>query len=383
MFTVLCAPDKFKESVSALEAAQAMAAGAQAADTRVQADVCPVGDGGEGTLDSLIAALGGSIERAKVLGPLGEPRQARYGLAADGRTGIVELAEASGLALVPPDRRDPTRTTTFGTGQLIARLARRGCTSIIVALGGSATCDGGTGLAQALGARFYDVSGRLLAEPLTGGALLRIGRCELPTDLPPLRVACDITNPLCGPSGAAAIYAPQKGATPDQVRLLDQGLAHLAAVVNSQVDADPSMPGAGAAGGAGFGLAAFCGAQLERGVDLVLEAIGFDDRCRVAALVLTGEGRLDAQTLDGKAVGGVAAAAHRVGVRTIAIVGATGPGALACADPSRGGFLQRYVSLSERFGETRALREPTVLIQEVAREIVAAELLSGRSAAGA
>lgn len=347
-----------------------MAAGAETAANGATADICPVGDGGEGTLTALIGALGGTIERARVVGPLGEPTEARYGRVADGRTGIIELAEASGLALVAPHRRDPTRTTTYGTGQLIKMLADRGCSTIIVGIGGSATSDGGTGLAQALGATFHDTGGRPIREPLSGGALLRISRFDPPTRLPALRVACDVATPLCGPRGAAAIYAPQKGATPEQVRLLEASLAHLASLVTT----DPDLPGAGAAGGAGFGLAAFCGARLERGVDLVLEAIGFADRCRRAALVLTGEGRLDFQTLEGKVVRGVAEAAHRQGVPTIAIVGSSGPGAADCEDPSKGGFLQRHVSLSARFGEGRARRDAAALIRQVAREVVADEI---------
>jgi glycerate kinase len=372
-FRVLCAPDKFKGTLSAVEAAEAMARGARLAGANVTAELCPVADGGEGTLDALVAAMGARIEPATVTGPLWEPVEARYGVAADGRTAIVELADASGLALVPRERRDPARTTTYGAGQLIRLAAARGSTTVIVGVGGSATCDGGLGLAQALGAQVYDREGRRIDRPITGGMLHEVSRVEPPPALPAIRVACDVTNPLFGPRGAARIYAPQKGANPVQVALLDAGLAHLAALIGG----DPAAPGAGAAGGAGFGLAALCGGRLERGADLVLDALGFAERCQGASLVLTGEGRLDHQTIDGKAVAGVAAAAHRAGIPAIAIVGSTGPGADACTDPTQGGFLRRFISLSARFGEGRAMRETTALIGAVAR-LVVEEAVVGR-----
>jgi glycerate kinase len=345
---VLCAPDSFKESISAHEAARAMAAGVLAAGA--DADVCPIADGGEGTLDALVGALGGSIHQATVVGPLGEAHTARFGISPDGSTGIVELAEASGMTLVPAEQRDPTRTTTFGTGQLIRTAAEAGCRVVLVAVGGSATCDGGTGLAQALGTRFFDRRGQLIERPMTGGLLTELSRIEPAPPLPAIRVACDVTNPLLGPQGAAAVFAPQKGATPMQVRQLDEGLRRLA----SLLAADPETPGAGAAGGAAFGVLALCGATLERGVDLVL----------------TGEGRLDGQTVHGKAVSGVAARAHALGVPTVAIAGSLGPGADDSLTPALGGYLADVVSLVERFGRDRALREPAELISIVAHEMV-------------
>ena len=362
---VLCAPDSFKESISAAEAAAAMVAGIRRLGPDVEPVPCPVADGGEGTLDAVVAALPGTIERVTVAGPLGEPVAARLGLSADGSTAVVELAEASGLVRIPPARRDPTTTTTYGTGQLIRHAYERGWGTVIVGLGGSGTVDGGTGLAQALGVRFFDQAGQEISDPLTGGMLGRIARYERPGELPRIRVACDVTNPLCGPTGAAAVYGPQKGATPQQVGALDEALRHLAGLGTI----DPETPGAGAAGGAAYGLLAFCGARLERGIELVLDAVGFRRRCRSANLVLTGEGCLDEQSLHGKASLGVAAAAGELGVATIAIVGTTGPGADRCVDPALGGALASYVSLSERFGRERALREPAELIAEVAAEV--------------
>jgi glycerate 2-kinase len=344
-----------------------MARGLAMADASIVCDICPVADGGEGTLDALIAAMGGRILHADVTGPRGRPVRARYGVTNDG-TGVVELAEASGLALLPPVQRDPMRTTTFGTGELNQAAVAHGCRSVIVCIGGSATVDGACGIAQSLGAKFWNEEGELIAQPMTGGMLRRIARWQPPPKLPEIRVACDVTNPLCGPTGAAAVYGPQKGATPEQVRELDAGLAHLAQIVGG----DPDMPGSGAAGGAGFGLVNMCGAKLERGIDLVLDAVGFNDRCRDSQLVLTGEGRLDSQSLHGKATMGVAKAAAKRGVPTIAIVGSTGEGAEDCIDPSKGGALHRYVSLTERFGLNRALRETATLVELVAREMVGA-----------
>jgi glycerate kinase len=291
---------------------------------------------------------------------------ARFGISRDGSTGVVELAEASGMALVPAEQRDPTRTTTFGTGQLIRAAAEAGCREVLVAVGGSATCDGGSGLAQALGARFFDRRGALIERPMTGGLLSELSRVEPAAPLTAIRVACDVTNPLLGPQGAAAVFAPQKGATPTQVQELGEGLRRYAALLA----ADPETLGAGAAGGAAFGLLALCGATLERGVDLVLDAVGFSDRCREADLVLTGEGRLDGQTVHGKAVSGVAARAHALGIPTIAIAGSLGPGSDNALNPALGGYLADVVSLVERFGRDRALREPAMLISRVARELV-------------
>ena len=362
---VLCAPDSFKESLGAAEVAAAMAAGIKRAAPQSICDVCPVGDGGEGTLDALLAAVMGQIRHATVHDPVGRPMQARFGICSNGM-GIVEMAQAAGLGLLARELRDPTRTSSFGAGELIREAARAGCNPIIVCIGGSATIDGGTGMAQAMGSKFFDRSGKLIVEPMTGGKLRDVARIERPRDVPTLRVACDVTNPLLGPQGAATVYGPQKGATPQQVRKLEAGLEHLAVIAGG----DPTFPGSGAAGGAGFGLAAICGAKLERGIDLVLEAVHFDERCCDAHLVLTGEGRLDSQSLQGKACMGVTKAAARRGVPTIAIVGSTGEGAANCVDPRRAGLLTRYVSLAERFGMPRALAEPATLIELIAFELV-------------
>jgi glycerate kinase len=366
---ILCAPDKFKGTISAAEAAEAMARGAKRVQTPagpVLTDCCPVADEGEGTLAALIAALGGEIRQARVVGPLEEAVDAPWGISRDGATGVVEFAAASGLSLVPHQRRDPARTTSFGPGQLIALAAEAGCRTVIVGIGGSATCDGAAGLAQALGARFYDDSGRLIEKPLSGGQLMEVTRFEPAGDLPQIRVACDVNNPLLGKDGAAAVYGPQKGATPRQVQALDRSLAHLASVVGG----NPNTPRFGASGGAGFGLAMMCRATLEAGIELILEAVGFEERCRAADLVLTGEGRLDAQSLYGKACMGVAAAAGKLGVPAIAIVGSTGPGAARCLVASAGGMLSQFISLEARNGRERALTETAGLIEEATEEAI-------------
>jgi glycerate 2-kinase len=362
---IICAPDSFKESISAADAARSMAAGVKRADPRAEVDVCPVADGGEGTLEALVEARGGIAHEASVTGPLGEPIQAHFAVL-EGDIGIVELADASGLANLPKDRRDPTRTTTFGTGELIRLAVGHGCGEVIVCIGGSATVDGGAGMAQALGARFFGRGGRLVKQPMTGGLLREIGRIEPPDErLPRIRIACDVTNPLIGERGAAAMYGPQKGATSDQVKELDAGLAHLAALLG----ADPATPGFGAAGGAALSLVTLCGAVMERGIELVLDAINFHERCRGATLVLTGEGRLDGQSMHGKAPIGVALAAARLDVPTIAIVGSTGPGVEETLKPR--GPLERCVSLSERYGLKRAMIETVALIERAAYDVAA------------
>ncbi len=365
---IVCAPDSFKETLPAADVALALAAGIRDVAADIEIDICPVGDGGEGTMSALLAAQDGSACRLFVTGPRCEPIKADFGIT-DSGIGIVELARASGLTLLPEDLRNPTLTTTFGTGELIRGAIQAGCRSVIVCIGGSATCDGGAGLAQALGVRFFDDAGALITTPLTGGSLQSIARIEPVPELPGLRVACDVTNPLLGIAGAAAVYGPQKGAMPQQVRELDAALAHLASLTS----VDPTFAGAGAAGGAGFGLVALCGAALERGIDLVLDAVDFATRCRGADLVLTGEGRLDAQSLSGKAVIGVANVAQTNGCPTIVIAGSRGDGWEQCLtsyDPP--GPVTVSYSLVECFGEQRAYNKTTQCIRELTAQVVQA-----------
>jgi glycerate 2-kinase len=328
---IVVAPDSYKGSASALRVAEAMERGVRAVFPDAEVLKIPIADGGEGTVEALVVATGGRVERRAVRGPLGTPVEAPWGILGDGRTAVIEMAAASGLPLVPKERRDPRITTTYGTGELVRAALDAGLDRIVVGIGGSATNDGGTGFARALGARFLDAAGADLPEG--GGALPRLARVEL-AGLDPrlasaeIMVACDVDNPLTGPRGASAVYGPQKGATPDMVRELDAALGHYAAVARAATGRDVAdRPGAGAAGGLGAGLLFFTPARLRPGVEIVLEATGFDARVAGAALVVTGEGRTDFQTAMGKAPVGVAAAAKRHGVPVVCISGGLGDGA--------------------------------------------------------
>lgn len=328
---VVVAPDSYKGSASALAVAEAMERGVRAVFPGADVAKVPIADGGEGTVDALVAATRGRVEERTVWGPLGEPVRARWGLLGDGATAVVEMAAASGLSLVPAARRDPRRTTTFGTGELVRAALDAGLGSIVVGLGGSATNDGGSGFARALGVRFLDADGRDLPEG--GAALARLHRIDLSRLDPRVAratflVACDVDNPLTGPRGASAVYGPQKGATPEMVRELDAALDRYARVAREATGRDvASEPGAGAAGGLGAGLLFFTPARLRPGVEIVLEATRFDDLLQGADLVLTGEGRTDSQTAMGKAPVGVAAAARRRGVPVVCLSGSLGDGA--------------------------------------------------------
>lgn len=323
---VILAPDSFKGSLTAAEAAEAMVAGIRRVDESIAVDRCPISDGGEGFVASMAAAAGGALHTTAVAGPLGGSVDAQWATLPDG-SAVIEMAGASGLVLVPKDQLDPAQTTTSGTGQLVAAALRQGCRRVMLGLGGSATTDGGAGMAQALGVRFFDKQNQLIEAPMTGGRLASVSRIDTAEVLPEIReaefvVACDVTNPLTGPSGAAAIYGPQKGATPEQVRALDGNLKHLAALLRDQHGIDiEHVPGAGAAGGLGAGLVAFCNAKLRSGIEMVLDATRFAERVADCDLCLTGEGRLDGQSLSGKAILGVAKTAGTHNVPTIALVG--------------------------------------------------------------
>jgi glycerate kinase len=296
-------------------------------------DRVPVADGGEGTVEALVAATGGSYRQAEVTGPLGERVTARLGLLGDGRTAAIEMAAASGLVLVPPERRNPLIATTRGTGELLLAAVAAGARRVIVGIGGSATNDGGAGLAQALGYRLLDAEGRDL-DP-GGGSLDRLVRIDPAGRRPELdnvevAVACDVTNPLCGPSGASAVYGPQKGATPAMVQELDRNLAHFAGIVARDLGLSiRDRPGSGAAGGLGGGLVAFAGGRLEEGVTLIINAVNLSERLANADLCLTGEGAIDAQSAFGKTPVGVGRLARARGCPTLALAGRIGPGAEA------------------------------------------------------
>lgn len=383
---IVIAPDSFKESAGAVTVAEALAEGVIEAVGDARIDLCPIADGGEGTVEAMVAATAGRFLTADVFGPLGAPIRARFGLlgtgggaglpgelglsgavglaegsepdgpsdpsgrAAGPATAIVEMAAASGLALVSPDQRDPTRTTSFGTGQLILACLDAGARKIIVGVGGSATVDGGCGAGQALGVIFTDRDGRELVCGLAGGGLAELegidlaGRDDRLAEVN-ITVACDVTNPLLGPGGAARTFGPQKGATPEVVDQLETNLAHLAQVVRNQLGIDlADMPGAGAAGGLAAGLVAFAGADLADGFAMVAETVGLARRLAGADLCITGEGSFDASSASGKATAGVAGLCRLAGVPVICIPGRATPDAphelFAAVWPLVGGDVQ-------------------------------------------
>lgn len=330
---IVIATDSFKGTLSSRQAGQAIAAGIGQVLAGAETVVVPVADGGEGTAEALLSAAGGRWETATVSGPLGAPVEARFATLADANRAVIEMAAASGLTLLRPDEYDPLRTTTYGTGQLITAALDRGCRELSIGAGGSATVDGGCGAAQALGVRFLASNGSELPPGLGGGGLGRIAHLDVTRRDPriaesTIRALCDVTNPLCGPAGAARVFGPQKGASAPQVELLDENLAHLAAVIRQDLGIDVcNVPGSGASGGLGAGLMAFLGARLVSGIEAVLDAVSLNEHLTDADLAVTGEGRLDAQSMMGKVVAGVAARAQSAGVPVIAIAGTVAPDA--------------------------------------------------------
>ena len=321
---IVIAPQEFKGSLTAVQAAKAIADGLRRALPDAELLLVPMADGGPGTVEAVVTAKGGCWHRTVVRGPLGAPVDAAWGVV-DESTAVIEMAAASGLVLVPESERDPRVASTYGTGEVIAAALAAGCRRIIVGMGGSATNDGGAGVAQALGARLLDDAGDDL--PPGGAALARLARIDVVGLDPRLRqarlfAATDVFNPLCGPQGASAVYGPQKGATPEMVRELDAALARHAAVIERDLGVRVlDVAGAGAAGGLGAGLVAFLGAEILPGAQLVAEAVGLEQQMTGADLVIGGEGRLDVQTGFGKAPWEVARLAHAAGVPVISIAG--------------------------------------------------------------
>jgi glycerate kinase len=336
---ILLAPDKFKDCLSADAVAEAMAAGLRRADSTIEIDACPIADGGEGTVAALVAATGGRFETRRVTGPLPDMRvDASFGILGDGKTAVIEMVAASGLALLAPEDRDPMRTTTYGTGELLVEAAKLGVSEIILGIGGSATVDGGIGCAQACGQPVIlddppsgpaDPREPLIGEDLRRVVLIKHARGS-PVDRVKITVACDVTNPLFGPIGAARVFGPQKGATPDQVHELDALLERLSRRCGKIAEAN--TPGAGAAGGLGFAMLAFFGATLRPGFDIVADAVHLRDRLRGVDLCITGEGRLDASSLSGKAAVGVARLCREMNVACHAIVGSVDESNAAIAE---------------------------------------------------
>ncbi len=317
MFKVVCAPDSFKGSLAASEVARAMERGIKSFCPEAEVVKLPLSDGGEGLVDSLVAATKGKKKNTVVTDPLGRKVEAGYGILGDGQ-GVMEMAAASGLPLVAPEELNPLRTTTFGTGELLQALLDEGCRTVIVGIGGSATNDGGIGMLQALGGRFFDSEGKELG--WGGGELNKLADFNL-EGLDPriekteIKVACDVDNPLTGENGATRVYGPQKGATLKMIEELERGLGHFGDLIREKKGIEVnSYPGSGAAGGLGAGMMVFLGGKLQPGVDLVLDTVRFEDKIKGADLVITGEGRLDKQTIYGKTALGVVRRSKKIPV---------------------------------------------------------------------
>ena len=360
---ILVAPDSFKGSLTAMEAAENIKRGIHNFDSEINVDLLPMADGGEGTVQSLVDATDGEIIEKEVTGPLGDQVEAFYGLLGDKKTAVIEMAAASGLPLVPEEKKNPLKTTTYGTGELIASALEHGVEQIIIGIGGSATNDAGVGMAQALGAEILDAEGNQV--DFGGGNLDQIESMNLnnlDSRLKDVEIlaACDVDNPLYGEDGAAYVYAPQKGADTKMVEILDQNLRHFNQITIKELDKDTNkIPGAGAAGGLGAGLVAFLNAELKAGVDIVLEIIDFESRLKDVDLVITGEGMLDGQSIYGKTPVGVSRSAAKKDIPVIAVAGTLGRGVEKVLDHG----INAYFSIIDRPAELKEIveRSPELL----------------------
>ncbi len=373
---VVVAIDSMKGSLSSMEAGLAAKKGILRADPEAAVIVCPVADGGEGTASALTQGLGGEEIHIKVSDPLGRKTDAVYGIIPEKRMAVMEMAAAAGLTLLAQGERNPLRTTTYGVGEMIADAIDRGCREFVIGIGGSATNDGGAGMLQALGYAFLDQEGKQI--PPGGEGLLQLDHIETENVRNELaectfHIACDVENPLCGKTGASAVFGPQKGADAQMVELLDRALAHYAQVAGQTASqADPDSPGAGAAGGLGFAFRAFLGAQLQSGIDLVLDATDFAALAAQADVVVTGEGRLDGQSVMGKAPVGVARLAKRTGKPVIALAGSVASDAEACNEAGIDAYfpiVHGAVTLEEAMDKENAARNMADTAQQVFRLI--------------
>lgn len=372
---IVVAPDSFKGSVTALQAANAIERGLLRVFPHAIIEKIPMADGGEGTVQSLVDATGGEIKTVQVLDPLGYKIDAKFGILADGQTAVVEMATASGLPLVPTEKRNPLKTSTYGTGQLIHAALDSGCRRLIIGIGGSATNDGGAGMAEALGVKFFNEDGMPIERG--GGGLAKLTSIDM-TDLHPAIadtetvVACDVNNPLTGLNGASHVYGPQKGATPEMIKTLDANLKHFDGILAKTCGQSYNdIPGAGAAGGLGAGLMAFLNAELKLGVDIVIDTVNLKERMKGASLVITGEGQIDYQTAFGKTPVGVAKVAKAENIPVIAIAGGIGEGAEKVYDAgidAMVGIVQTPMSLDDAFEEAQRLITNTA--EQAARLLV-------------
>ncbi len=368
--------DSFKGSLSSQEAGQAAAAGIKRVFPDAVTEVCPLADGGEGTVETLISGMGGTIRYLSVTGPLGESVTGRYGVLEDGVTAVMEMADAAGITMVVPEKRNPLYTTTYGVGETIRDAVKEGCRKFIIGIGGSVTNDGGVGMLQALGFEFLDGAGK----PVTFGAqgleqLVCIGTRNAMEELADceFHIACDVKNVLCGPEGCSAVFGPQKGADDAMIRQMDAWLADYAALAAAACEGeevDPDHPGAGAAGGLGFAFRTFLHGSLEPGVELILRETKLEEKLQDADVVVTGEGRLDGQTVMGKAPVGVAALAKKYGKKVVAFSGCVTEDARACNAHGIDAFfpiVRGAVSLEEAMDRENAARNMTDTAEQVFR----------------
>ena len=375
---VVTAIDSFKGSMTSMEAGFAAAEGIHRVDADAEVQVRPLADGGEGTVEALVAGMNGKTEYVKVTGPLGEPVICEYGIIESTKTAVIEMAGAAGITQVPDEKRNPLYTTTYGVGEVIRDAIEKGCRRFIVGIGGSATNDGGTGMLQALGYGILDRDGNQIPPGAQG--LAQIASISSEHVLPELsectfRIACDVNNPLCGPRGASAVYGPQKGADEAMVQVMDRGLAHFAEIAGKwNPKADPEFPGTGAAGGLGFAFLTFTSAVLESGIQIVLEETRLREYVKDADLVITGEGRLDGQTVMGKAPVGVARIAKEFHKPVLAFSGSVTREAAACNDAGIDAFfpiLRSVVTLEEAMDPENARKNMADTAEQVFRLVQA------------
>ncbi len=370
--------DSLKGSLSSMEAGNAIAEGIYRADAEAKVEVRPLADGGEGTVDALVQGMNGSLRKVRVTGPLGDKVDAAYGIIEEAKMAVIEMSAAAGITLVPDEKKNPLFTTTYGVGEMIRDAIEKGCRKFVVGIGGSATNDGGIGMLQALGYDFLNSKGNAvpygakgledLAEIRKEHVLPELAQCEF-------KVACDVTNPLCGPLGASAVYGPQKGATPEMVREMDQWLADYAKLAaNCSERADAEHPGTGAAGGLGFAFLTFTNAVLESGIQIVLEETKLEQYIQDADIVITGEGRLDGQTAMGKAPVGVAKLAGKYKIPVLAFAGSVTKDARKCNEEGIHAFfpiLRGITTLEDAMDAENARRNLMETVEQVFRLIVA------------
>lgn len=370
--------DSLKGSLSSMEAGNAIAEGIYRADAEAKVEVRPLADGGEGTVDALVQGMNGSLRKVRVTGPLGDKVDAAYGIIEEAKMAVIEMSAAAGITLVPDEKKNPLFTTTYGVGEMIRDAIEKGCRKFVVGIGGSATNDGGIGMLQALGYDFLNSKGNAvpygakgledLAEIRKEHVLPELAQCEF-------KVACDVTNPLCGPLGASAVYGPQKGATPEMVREMDQWLADYAKLAaNCSERADAEHPGTGAAGGLGFAFFTFTNAVLESGIKIVLEETKLEQYIQDADIVITGEGRLDGQTAMGKAPVGVAKLAGKYKIPVLAFAGSVTKDARKCNEEGIHAFfpiLRGITTLEDAMDAENARRNLMETVEQVFRLIVA------------